>query len=72
MLDALIRETLRVAYLGAAAALSARTVLDTGAAFFGYPLPALWNATGGVQEGVQAYDLSEGDQPSVILRCVSS
>ncbi|GJE92794.1 peptidase S8 family domain-containing protein [Phanerochaete sordida] len=61
-------ETLRVAYLGAVGDLHARTVLDTTDAFFGYKLPALWNATGGRQVGVQTYDLGEDDQPSVIGR----
>lgn len=61
-------ETQRVAYLGAVGDLKARTVLDTTDEFFGEKIPAIWNATGDFQEGVQAYNLSESDQPSVVFR----
>jgi hypothetical protein len=63
-------ETLKVTYLGVAARLKDKTVLDTSNKFFGFPLPALVNASGAPQTGEATYTLANKDVPTVMWRLV--
>jgi hypothetical protein len=63
-------ETLKVTYLGVAASLKDKTVLDTSDKFFGFPLPALVNASGSPQTGEATYTLANNHVPIVLWRLV--
>lgn len=61
-------ETRRVPYLGTAASLRDKQVLDNSATYLGVQLPAILNATDGVQEGPHNYTFEGSDAPSLLLR----
>jgi hypothetical protein len=61
-------ERLHVSYLGVAAALKNKQVLDNTDEFFGVPLPALLNAQGDLQDTPTNYTFVNGDFPAVLSR----
>ncbi|KAJ7045850.1 subtilisin-like protease [Mycena alexandri] len=63
-------ETLKVTYLGVAAALRETPVLDTSSEFFGIPLPALINAQGRPQEAPTNYTFEGEDFPFLLFRLI--
>lgn len=65
-----LHETLHVSYLGLAASIKNKQVLDDTDTFFGEKLPALLDATGGAQKGGEArnYTFVGKDVPSVLSR----
>lgn len=63
-------EKLHVSYLGLAASLISRAVLDNTTAFFGFQLPAILNPSGQVQTGSANYTFTGGDVPKIIFRWV--
>ncbi|KAJ7680615.1 pyrolysin, partial [Mycena polygramma] len=61
-------ETLKVTYMGVAAALKAATVLDSTNGFFGVSLPVMVNANGRPQDGATNYTFVGKDDPFLLLR----
>ena len=61
-------ESLHVTYLGLAASLKDKQIVDNTAAFFGFKLPALLNKSGQAQLGPANYSFVSGDVPKVLLR----
>jgi hypothetical protein len=61
-------EILHVSYMGLAASLINRAVLDNTSAFFGYQLPAILTPGGQVQSGSAKYTFTNGDVPKIIFR----
>ncbi|KAF9264125.1 subtilisin-like protease [Marasmius fiardii PR-910] len=61
---------LHVSYIGLAASLKDKQVVDNTDVFFGVKLPVILDANGNVQEGPQNYtfDAATGDFPSLFLR----
>jgi hypothetical protein len=61
-------ETLHVTYLGLAANLIDKQVLDDTDFFFGFELPALINGLGEVQDDTENYTWIGEDFPSILWR----
>lgn len=61
-------ETLRVSYLGLAASLKQKAILDTTDVFFGVPLPFIADSEGNVQDNSTTYTFTGEDVPSLYLR----
>lgn len=61
----------KVTYLGLAASLKTRSILDNTDAFFGVQLPILLDAAGEVQTEEKAYTLTGTDFPTIITRYVA-
>ncbi|EPQ55564.1 subtilisin-like protease [Gloeophyllum trabeum ATCC 11539] len=61
-------ETLRVAYLGVAASLKDKAVVDNTDEYFGVKIPALLDASGDVQGNSTNYTLVGDDVPSLLYR----
>ena len=57
-----------VTYLGVAASLKDKQVLDDTDAFFGVPLPAFLNAVGDIQEVPTNYTFVGDDFPAILSR----
>lgn len=62
-------ETVHATYLGLAASLYDKQVIDDTDHLLGFVLPAIVNADGDVQEEPTNYTFIEGDFPSVLFRC---
>lgn len=65
-------EQYQVTYLGVAAALKDKQILDNTSEFFGVPLPTILDSTGNVQNGTTNYTFVGDDFPTVLLRYVVS
>ena len=65
-------EQYHVTYLGVAAALKDKQVLDNTSEFFGVPLPTLLDSTGNVQNGSTNYTFIGDDFPTFLVRLVES
>lgn len=63
-------EQYQVTYLGVAAALKDKQILDNTSEFFGVPLPTILDSTGNVQNGTTNYTFVGDDFPTVLLRYV--
>lgn len=63
-------EIVHATYLGLAASLYDKKVIDDTDRVLGFVLPAIVNADGEVQEEPTEYTFVEGDFPSVLFRCV--
>ncbi len=63
-------EKLHVSYIGLAASLINRPVLDNTTAFFGFQLPGILNPSGQLQTGPANYTFTNGDVPKLIFRWV--
>jgi hypothetical protein len=63
-------ETLRVAYMGVAASLKSKQILDNTDAFFGVSLPLVLDRDGEPQEGPTNYTFAGSDFPSLLFRLV--
>jgi hypothetical protein len=63
-----LAETLKVTYLGVAARLKDKAILDISAKIFGYNLPALLDSSGKPQVGEPTYTLVNGDNPALHWR----
>lgn len=63
-------ENLHVTYLGLAASLKTKQVIDNTDEFFGVPLPALLDAAGDVQPGATNYTFVGDDFPTLLTRYV--
>lgn len=61
-------DILHVAYLGLAASLVDKQILDNTSHFLGYELPALLDTNSNVQIGPVKYKLVNGDAPALIYR----
>ncbi|KAA1472916.1 subtilisin-like protease [Dentipellis sp. KUC8613] len=61
-------ERTQVAYLGLAASLKNKQVVDNTDQFFGVPLPAILDSTGNVQSGSANYTFVGDDFPTLLLR----
>ncbi|KAK0437979.1 pyrolysin [Desarmillaria tabescens] len=61
-------ETLHVTYLGAAAALKDRTIIDDTDSYFGVTLPVILGGAGNVQTDPTNYTLVGGDIPTAVFR----
>ncbi|KAK0213189.1 pyrolysin [Desarmillaria ectypa] len=61
-------ETLHVTYLGAAASLKDRTVIDNTDSYFGVTLPVILGGAGNVQTKPTNYTLVGGDFPTAVFR----
>lgn len=61
-------ETLHIPYMGAAAALKDKAVLDTTNVYFGYKIPSLMDAQGNITKGMHTYTLQGNDAPTVLFR----
>jgi hypothetical protein len=62
------KSSLKVPYLGAAAALRDKAILDNSPGYFVYPIPALVNTTQWPQQNGTAYSFNATDYPSIIFR----
>ncbi|GLB37011.1 putative subtilisin-like protein [Lyophyllum shimeji] len=63
-------ERLHVSYVGLAASLKDKQVVDNTDFFFGVPLPALLDSAGDVQQGPTNYTFSSADFPTLLFRLV--
>ncbi|KAF8070083.1 pyrolysin [Lyophyllum atratum] len=63
-------ESHHVTYIGLAASLKDKQVVDNTDAFFGVPLPALLNSVGDLQEGPTNYTFVGEDFPTLLYRLV--
>lgn len=61
-----------VSYLGLAASLKDKQILDDTEHFFGIRLPALLNAADSLQTNPENYTFVNGDAPSILGRFVTS
>lgn len=61
-------ETLHVPYMGIAASLKDKSILDTTDKYFDVKLPALLDAAGDVASNASSFTLAGGDAPSVLFR----
>ena len=61
-------EKLHVSYIGLAASLINRPVLDNTNTLFGFKLPAILTSSGQVQSGPTTYTFKNGNVPKIILR----
>lgn len=61
-------ETLRVSYLGAAASLKNKAILDTSNEFFGVALPFVADVNGKAQSNTTSYTFKGDDVPSLYVR----
>lgn len=61
-------ENLHVSYLGLAASLLNRPILDNTSAFFGFQIPAMVSSTGKVLSGPTTYTFKNGNVPEIIFR----
>lgn len=62
-------EKLHVSYIGLAASLKDKHVLDTTDQFFGVPLPAILDSTGDIQASPVNYTFVGDDFPTLLFRC---
>lgn len=63
-------EIVHATYLGLAASLYDKKVIDDTDYLFGFVIPAIINAEGDIQEEPTNYTFVEGDFPSILFRCV--
>ena len=63
-----LHETLHVTYLGLAAGLKDKQVLDDTDVFFGQKLPALLDGSGNTQKGAKNYTFVDKDVPTILSR----
>ena len=61
-------EKLHVSYIGLAASLINKQVLDNTKTILGYQLPAMLTSSGHVQSGPTTYTFKNGNVPTVIFR----
>jgi len=61
-------ETYHVSYLGLAASLKDKEVIDNTDEFFGVPLPTILDSTGDVQNGTTTYTFVGDDAPTLLFR----
>ncbi|PFH48554.1 hypothetical protein AMATHDRAFT_76669 [Amanita thiersii Skay4041] len=61
-------ETLHVTYLGLAASIKDKQVVDNTDSFFGFRLPAVVDKNSNVQQGPVNYTFANGDVPTLVYR----
>lgn len=65
-------ESLQVTYMGLAASLKDKQVVDNTDGYFGVRTPALLDGAGDVQANTTNYTFVGTDYPTLLFRCVSS
>jgi hypothetical protein len=65
-------DSFQVAYMGAAANLKDKAILDTSTKFFGKAIPALLDSAGNITTSPTTYSFSGADVPTVLYRYVNS
>jgi hypothetical protein len=61
-------ESLQVPYVGVAATLKNKQVLDGSDYYFGEPLPAILDGAGNFQNGTSNYTFKDNDSPALVYR----
>jgi Fn3-like domain len=61
-------ERLHVTYIGLAASLKDKQVVDNTNTFFGVPIPAILDPSGNIQAGPRNYTFANSDVPTVLFR----
>jgi hypothetical protein len=65
-----VAETFHVSYLGLAASLKDKQVLDDTDVFFGMKIPVLLDSVGNVQSAPLNYTFVNDDMPTLLWRCI--